>query len=71
MAKGQKLSRWRGHQTMTITNNGTTISNASFFDEHSMIMDFQSCKNGPLFSVATKLLLWFVVVAVVHNQVIR
>jgi hypothetical protein len=69
MAKGgQKSSCRHGHQTMTMTNNNTTTMNASFFDEHSMIVYFQSCQNGPSFTVAIKLLLWLVVVAVAHNH---
>jgi hypothetical protein len=57
MVKGQKSSCQQGHQTMTMTNNKTTTINASFSDEHSMVVDFQLCKNGPSFTVATKLLL--------------
>jgi hypothetical protein len=69
MAQGQKLSRRRGHQTMTMTNNETTTINASFWTntQYSMILGFPSCKKWLSFSVAAKLLLWLVVVTVIHK----
>jgi hypothetical protein len=54
---------------MTMTNNKTTTIIAIFFDKHLMIVDFQSCQNGPSFSVAAKLFWgWLIVVSVAHNH---